>query len=74
MADERLTIRDWRLRRFLNQQELAAKVGVSNNTISNWEKGIKAPTLKHMRALAEALGIGPEQIILPPRGQERPAA
>lgn len=74
MADEQMSIREWRLRRFLNQQELAEKVGVSNNTISAWEKGIKAPTLKHMRALAAALGINPEQIILPPKGQESPAA
>jgi transcriptional regulator with XRE-family HTH domain len=74
MADERLTIREWRARRFLTQQELGEMVGVSYMSISNWENGIKAPRAKHMRVLAEALGIKPEQIAPSPKGKERPAA
>jgi transcriptional regulator with XRE-family HTH domain len=74
MTDERLTIREWRTRRFLTQQELGEKVGVTYMSISNWENGIKVPRAKHMRALAEALGISPEQIAPTPRGKERPVA
>ncbi len=73
MTDEKLTIREWRARHWLTQQELGEKVGVSYMSISNWENGIKAPRAKHMRALAEALGIRPEQIVLQ-KGKERPAA
>jgi len=64
ITDERLTIREWRARSFLTQQELAEKVGVSYMSVSNWENGVKAPRAKHMRALAQALGIKPEQIVL----------
>lgn len=61
---ERKTIREWRHGRYLTQGELGELVGVSYFTISNWELGIKQPRVKNLRALAQALGIGPEQIIL----------
>jgi transcriptional regulator with XRE-family HTH domain len=66
MADglERKTIREWRNARFLTQGELGDQVGVSYFTISNWELGIKQPRARNLRALASALGISPEQIIL----------
>lgn len=61
---ERRTIREWRNARYLTQDELAGKIGVSYYTISNWEIGVKQPRVKNLRALAEALGIHPDQIIL----------
>lgn len=61
---ERKTIREWRSARFLTQGELGQMVGVSYFTVSNWELGIKQPRVKNLRALAEALGIAPEQIVL----------
>ena len=61
---ERKTIREWRNARFLTQGELGQIVGVSYFTVSNWELGIKQPRARNLRALAEALGIKPEQIIL----------
>ena len=61
---ERKTIREWRNARYLTQGELGDKIGVSYFTISNWELGVKQPRVKNLRALAEALGIRPEQILL----------
>ena len=61
---ERKTIREWRNARFLTQGELGQMVGVSYFTVSNWELGIKQPRARNLRALAEALGIKPEQIVL----------
>ena len=61
---ERKTIREWRNARFLTQGELGQMVGVSYFTVSNWELGIKQPRAKNLRAVAEALGIRPEQIVL----------
>jgi transcriptional regulator with XRE-family HTH domain len=61
---ERKTIREWRHARFLTQSELGEMVGVTYFTIINWELGIKQPRARNMRALAAALGIKPEQIIL----------
>ena len=71
---ERRTLLQWRKRAWLTQAELAEKVGVSHYAVSNWETGIKKPRMGHMRKLAEVLGVSPDQIILPERGKERPAA
>jgi transcriptional regulator with XRE-family HTH domain len=61
---ERKTIREWRNACYLTQSELGEKIGVSYFTISNWELGVKQPRVKNLRALADALGILPGQIIL----------
>jgi len=72
-SPERLSIREWRDKRLLTQSELGAKIGVTFYTISNWELGVKKPRVRNLRALAEALGVQPEQIILT-QGKERPVA
>jgi transcriptional regulator with XRE-family HTH domain len=63
-ATERKTIRQWRDAHYLTQGELAEKVGVTLKAISAWELGNAQPRAKSMRALAAALGISPDQIIL----------
>lgn len=68
----RKTLREWRTGKYLTQEELAEKVGVTFYTISNWELGIKQPRFKNLRALAAALGIQPDQIVLV-LGKEMPA-
>jgi transcriptional regulator with XRE-family HTH domain len=70
---ERKTLREWRTARLLTQEELGEKVGVTFYTISNWELGIKQPRFKNLRALAEALGVQPEQIIIT-QGKDVPDA
>ncbi len=52
-----------RRRRLLTQRELAAKVGVSWQTISEWERGNMQPRMKHVRALCEALDVTPEELL-----------
>ena len=47
-----LAIRTARLERRLTQGELAASVGVSQGTISFWERGIETPTIEHLILLA----------------------
>lgn len=37
----------------MSQVELAERVGVSNRTISEWEKGSREPTLFLLEALAD---------------------
>lgn len=39
-----MNIKKYRIRAKLKQQELADKIGVSNNTISRWELGKFAPS------------------------------
>ena len=42
----------------LTQSELANVVGVSENTIANWEKGKAAKWIRHLQKLCAALGCG----------------
>jgi transcriptional regulator with XRE-family HTH domain len=55
-------LRTWRERRFLTQEELARRAGVSRATIYKAEAG-GGVAAKTGRALADALGIGPEDLL-----------
>ena len=52
-------IRRARQRQRLTQDALAAKLGVSNASVVNWESGKHFP-LRHLGAIEEALGISLE--------------
>ena len=49
-------IREARKRKQLRQKDLAARVDVDPQTISNWERGENSPTFENIEALARALG------------------
>lgn len=51
------TIRKYRLKRGLNQPQLAKLVGVSKNAIPNWEAGRARPDTNFIPAICDALGI-----------------
>lgn len=47
----------------LNQKELAEKCGLQWETISQYERGVRTPSLQSLTQLAEALGCGLEELI-----------
>ena len=49
----------------LTQRQLADLVGVTDQTISNIERGVTTPTLDTARALARVLGIAVEGLFGP---------
>lgn len=55
-------LREARLQRGLTQQEVAARLGVSQRSISNWETGFTAPTPKLALSLAKLLKLDPNMI------------
>jgi transcriptional regulator with XRE-family HTH domain len=55
-------LRVLRTRRLLTQKELAAKVGVRWQTISEIESGRQAPRFSTIRALAAALEVEPSEL------------
>lgn len=60
---KRLSLRDARLRRNLTQDELAARAGVDQTTISSLETGRHTnPTLETVQRLADALGVSPARL------------
>lgn len=60
-----INIRPIREKAGLSQEALAAKVGVSKNTIINWENGNSYPPANKLYMLADALGCMPTDLILP---------
>lgn len=46
----------------ITTMELAEKVGVARQTITNWESGRSYPSLYNQRLLADALGIQPREL------------
>lgn len=47
----------------MSQEELAEKVGVSRQTISNWELGETAPDLKQAKELSKILNISLDELV-----------
>ncbi len=45
------------------QMQLAGAIGVSNKTISKWEKGESEPELMHIAAIAEYYGVSMDSLI-----------
>ncbi len=57
-----MTLRDLRIKKGLNQTELAKLVGVSNRVISHYETGRARPSLDVIIKLAKVLGVSVEEI------------
>ena len=51
-----------RLKKELSQEELAEKLGVPAETISNWEKGTAVPKERELTGLSEILGVTTQEL------------
>lgn len=49
----------------MTQKEWAKKLGVSNATVVNWEKGNTEPSLSQLRTMSELSGIPMDFIYVP---------
>ena len=56
-------LKEIRTRRFLTQEELAEKAGVSHSTIVNIERNHAEPQFRTIRKLAKALDIDPAEFL-----------
>jgi transcriptional regulator with XRE-family HTH domain len=59
-----------RLRLGLSQERLAERVGVTRNTISDWERGVKMPYPIHVKRLCDIFGMNAEELGLSSSFQE----
>ncbi len=64
-------LRAWRRRRFLTQQALAERLGVSYMSVQRWELGHSLPRPAHQSALVEALGLSPDEFFAALEGEQR---
>lgn len=61
---DRYKLRLWREKRWLTQQRLAKRAGLTKNTIFRIEKGLnKSPQVGTLQAIAGALEIPPEALL-----------
>ena len=58
-------LRRLRLEGFLSQGELARRAHLHAVTLTRLEAGTTAPSTRTVRALAEALGVGPRELAAP---------
>lgn len=61
-----LTLREIRMRRGLTQSEAAVLIGVSVDTISNWERGKSYPDVPMIRNIEEVYRVRYSDIIFLP--------
>jgi len=69
--DARFSIEELRTRKGWSQEILAHQLGVTQATISNWERGRSRPTILQFGVLALQFGVSIGSISLPPRSRER---
>ena len=56
-------IKHQRRKKKMTQDELAKKLGVTQNVISKWEKGYCAPKTARLRDVADALGCTVDELL-----------
>ena len=49
----------------MTQKEWASKLGVSNSTVVNWEKGNTEPSLSQLREMSRLSGVPMDFIVVP---------
>ena len=59
MSDFAKNIKRRRLELGLSQEQLAEKLAVTHQTVSNWERSVSFPDLQMLGRIAEALGTDP---------------
>ncbi len=60
----RNNIKKYRNKRNLSQVQLAMKCSLSSEYLSEIERGKRAPSLKRLLMIAEALGVEPHKLFL----------
>lgn len=58
-----MDLREQREKKQYSQEALAAKIGVTQNTVSQWETGARRPNVDMLVKLARVLGCTPNDIL-----------
>lgn len=57
------TLKEKRIKSGMTQKDLAEKIGVTQKDISRWENGKFNPKTDKLKKIADALGVGIEELI-----------
>lgn len=58
-----MNIKEMRTKRGLTQKQLADRLGVKQQNISDWERGERSPSVKNLKKLADALNCRIDDLI-----------
>lgn len=58
-----MNLREIRKERGMKQEEVAAAIGMSNQAVHYYEKGLREPNLKTLRKLADTLDCTVDELI-----------
>lgn len=56
-------VRDLRIRKGIQQKELALELGISSAAVSNWEKGKSDPSGERLKKLSDYFGVEEQEIL-----------
>lgn len=59
-----MTLAAARINAGLKQEEAARLLGVTRATVSNWERGVHAPTSENIMKIVELYGVSLENLII----------
>lgn len=62
-----ITLRAARVNKGYNQKEAAKLIGVSENVISNWERYVSFPNVRHIKRIEEVYGVSYNDIDFLPK-------
>lgn len=60
-----LDIRSYRINSGLTQAQVADRVGVSPNAVSQWETGVRSPCVRHIWMMASLFGCTVDELLKP---------
>ena len=62
----KLTLKAARVNTGYTQKEAAEKLGISNATLCNWEKGLSMPNIQQVQRICELYGVTYDNLIFLP--------
>ena len=65
----RISLEAVRVNAKMTQKEWAERLGVSNNTVVNWEKGNTEPSLSKLREMSKLSGVPMDFIFVPEKSK-----
>ena len=60
----KISIKGARIEKGMTQKEAGNAIGVTKDTISNWERGVTSPTAIQLEKLCAVYGVGLSDIFL----------
>ena len=62
-----ITLKAARINKNIKQEEAAKRIGVSEATISKWERGLCVPNVKFIPKIEEVYGVAYDQLLFLPQ-------